>query len=110
MTKSSFANEVGEPLEYVPNHKATLWAGYYTVQPGIAKGRGKAAHVISAPRSAIPITPGTPPKYRVTFCSIAVFRFHGIASGRVNGIGDVLSWIALGIPMVITFWCFLRRA
>ncbi len=27
-----------------------------------------------------------------------------------DGIGDVLSWIALGIPIVITFWCLLRRA
>ncbi|MCX7092446.1 MAG: TonB-dependent siderophore receptor [Methylobacter sp.] len=39
VTKSSFADEVGEPLEYVPNHKATLWADY-TVPSGVAKGWG----------------------------------------------------------------------
>jgi len=39
VTKSSFASEVGEPLEYVPNHKATLWADY-TVPSGPAKGWG----------------------------------------------------------------------
>jgi iron complex outermembrane receptor protein len=39
VTKSSFADEVGEPLEYAPNHKATLWADY-TVPSGVAKGWG----------------------------------------------------------------------
>ncbi len=39
VTKSSFADEVGEPLEYAPTHKATLWADY-TVPSGIAKGWG----------------------------------------------------------------------
>lgn len=39
VTKSSFASEVGEPLEYVPKHKATLWADY-TVPSGMAKGWG----------------------------------------------------------------------
>ncbi|MGZ0078983.1 TonB-dependent siderophore receptor [Methylomonas sp. YC3] len=39
VTKSSFASEVGERLEYVPDHKATLWADY-TVASGPAKGWG----------------------------------------------------------------------
>lgn len=39
VTKSAVPEEVGEPLEYVPEHKATLWADY-TVPAGIAKGFG----------------------------------------------------------------------
>ncbi len=39
VTKSSFAAEVGEPLEYTPEHKASAWADY-TVLTGIAKGWG----------------------------------------------------------------------
>lgn len=39
VTKSSFADEVGEPLEYAPEHKATLWADY-KVPSGAAKGWG----------------------------------------------------------------------
>ncbi|WP_200870582.1 TonB-dependent siderophore receptor [Methylobacter tundripaludum] len=39
VTKSSFAAEVGEPLEYTPEHKASAWADY-TVPTGIAKGWG----------------------------------------------------------------------
>ncbi len=39
VTKSSFADEVGEPLEYTPDHKATLWADY-TIPTGVAKGFG----------------------------------------------------------------------
>lgn len=39
VTKSSFADEVGEPLEYAPKHKATLWADY-TLSSGVAKGFG----------------------------------------------------------------------
>jgi len=39
VTKSSFADEVGEPLEYVPEHKATVWADY-TIPTGPAKGFG----------------------------------------------------------------------
>lgn len=39
VTKSSFADEIGEPLEYAPDHKATLWADY-TVLSGVAKGWG----------------------------------------------------------------------
>ena len=39
VTKSAVPEEVGEPLEYVPEHKATLWADY-TVPTGIAKGFG----------------------------------------------------------------------
>ncbi|MGR9087197.1 MAG: TonB-dependent siderophore receptor [Gammaproteobacteria bacterium] len=37
--KSTFADEIGEPLEYVPSHKAALWADY-TVPAGLAKGFG----------------------------------------------------------------------
>jgi iron complex outermembrane receptor protein len=39
VTKSSVAEEVGEKLEYVPNHKAALWADY-TVPNGVAQGFG----------------------------------------------------------------------
>jgi iron complex outermembrane receptor protein len=39
VTQSSFTAEIGEPLEYVPTHKATLWADY-TVPSGIAKNFG----------------------------------------------------------------------
>jgi len=39
VTKSSFTAEVGEPLEYTPEHKASAWADY-TVPTGIAKGWG----------------------------------------------------------------------
>ncbi|MDI1279314.1 TonB-dependent siderophore receptor [Methylobacter sp.] len=39
VTKSSFAAEVGEQLEYTPEHKASAWADY-TVPTGIAKGWG----------------------------------------------------------------------
>jgi iron complex outermembrane receptor protein len=39
VTKSSIADEVGEHLEYVPNHKATVWADY-TAPSGMAKGWG----------------------------------------------------------------------
>lgn len=39
VTKSSFAAEIGEPLEYAPKHKATVWADY-TVPAGMAKGWG----------------------------------------------------------------------
>lgn len=37
--KSTFADEIGEQLEYTPTHKATLWADY-TVPAGPAKGFG----------------------------------------------------------------------
>jgi iron complex outermembrane receptor protein len=42
VTKSSFSAEVGETLEYTPEHKATLWADY-TVPSGQAKGWGVGA-------------------------------------------------------------------
>lgn len=39
VTESSFAVEIGEPLEYAPKHQAKLWADY-TVQSGMASGLG----------------------------------------------------------------------
>lgn len=39
VTKSSFVEEIGEPLEYAPEHKASLWADY-SIQGGAAKGWG----------------------------------------------------------------------
>lgn len=44
VTQSSFTAEIGEPLEYTPEHKASLWADY-TVQEGIAKDWGLGAGV-----------------------------------------------------------------
>ncbi len=39
ITQSAAESEIGEPLEYTPNHKATLWADY-TAPTGIMKGWG----------------------------------------------------------------------
>ncbi|MBU2570253.1 MAG: TonB-dependent siderophore receptor [Gammaproteobacteria bacterium] len=39
VTESSFAAEIGEPLEYAPEHKASLWTDY-TIRTGIAQGLG----------------------------------------------------------------------
>lgn len=39
VTQSSVADEVGEPLEYAPKHKASIWADY-TATHGLVKGLG----------------------------------------------------------------------